>query len=90
MNARMDTLPRADRRLLREASVLGNEVQLDLLGEVSEREPAAVAATVSATRDFLAPVRPGAVHFSHALLHDAAYSARRSRAGASSTPLPER
>ena len=75
MNARMDTLPRADRRLLREASVLGNEVALDLLGQVAERDEAAVAATVKRLSDFLVPLRPGAVQFSHALLHDAAYSA---------------
>ncbi len=75
MNARMDTLPRGDRRLLREASVLGNEVALDLLGEISDADAGAVATTVRRLSDFLVPVRPGAVRFSHALLHDAAYAA---------------
>ena len=74
MNARMDALPRADRRLLREASVLGNEVALDLLGEVAERDAAAVEAASRRLADFLAPVRPGTVRFTHALLHDAAYA----------------
>ena len=46
MNARMDTLPRGDRRLLREASVLGTEVTLDLLSEVAGRDRTAVQAAV--------------------------------------------
>jgi predicted ATPase/class 3 adenylate cyclase len=75
MNARMDTLPRGDRRLLREASVLGNEVSVELLAEVADQEVAAVEITLRGLTDFLVPVRPGAVRFSHALLHDAAYSA---------------
>ncbi len=75
MNARMDTLPRGDRRLLREASVLGTEVTLDLLTEVAGRDPTAVQAAADRLSDFLVPVREGTVRFSHALLHDAAYSA---------------
>jgi tetratricopeptide (TPR) repeat protein len=55
--------------------VLGNEVALDILGEIAGREPAAVEAAVARLADFLVPVRTGTLRFSHALLHDAAYSA---------------
>jgi len=74
MNARMDSLPFGDRRLLREASVLGNEVDLELLGEIAARDAAAIQATAGRLKDFLVPVRSGTVRFSHALLHDAAYA----------------
>ena len=75
MNARMDTLPRSDRRLLREASVLGNEISLELLGAVVDEDQGVVETTARRLSDFLVPVRAGAVRFSHALMHDAAYSA---------------
>jgi tetratricopeptide (TPR) repeat protein len=75
MNARMDTLPRSDRRLLREASVLGNEVSLELLASVVDEDPARVETTARRLSDFLVPVRRDTVRFSHALMHDAAYSA---------------
>ena len=75
MHSRMDTLPHADRRLLREAAVLGNEVSLPLLGEVAGRNTDAINAAVRRLSEFLVPTRPGTARFSHALLHDAAYAA---------------
>ncbi len=75
MNARMDTLPRDERRVLREASIIGNEVQVSLLAEMAGREPGELEPTIERLRDFLVPVRPGTVRFSHALMHDAAYAA---------------
>ena len=83
MNARMDTLPRGDRRLLREASVLGNEVTLDLLGEIAEARPRRGRGDRRAgSRDFLVPVRPG----TRALLARAA--PRRRLLGAAVPPPP--
>ncbi len=61
--------------MLREASVIGNEVQVSLLADMAGREPAGLEAVIERLRDFLVPVRPGTVRFSHALMHDAAYAA---------------
>ncbi len=74
MNARMAGLPAGDRRLLREASILGNEVSLDLLADVLEVNRRVVTATSGRLSEFFDPVRQGAVRFTHALLRDAAYN----------------
>ncbi len=75
MNARMDTLPHGDRRLLREAAVLGNELSLGLLADVVDGDHDVIEASARRLSDFLVPIRSDMVRFSHALLHDAAYAA---------------
>ena len=72
VTARMDTLPRGDRRLLREAAVLGIQVPSELLGRLLDADPFAVQAALRRLEDFLVPSR-GGVRFRHALVRDAAY-----------------
>lgn len=75
MNARMSGLPSGDRKLLREASVIGQEVALDLLATTLERDVRSVRHSVDRLREFLVPARADTVRFSHALLREAAYAA---------------
>jgi class 3 adenylate cyclase/tetratricopeptide (TPR) repeat protein len=74
MNARIAGLPAGDRRLLREASVLGNEVSLPLLAEVLGADRRTIDVYLNRLEAFLVPVRSDTVRFSHALLRDAAYA----------------
>jgi class 3 adenylate cyclase/tetratricopeptide (TPR) repeat protein len=73
VTARMDTLPRADRRLLREASVLGIHVPVDLLGRMLDADAFAVEAALARLDDFLVAGGPRTTRFRHGLLRDAAY-----------------
>jgi tetratricopeptide (TPR) repeat protein len=75
MTARIDTLPRAERLLLREASVLGNRVDLGLLRELFGADERDTAAALARLDDFLLPEGPGMLRFRHDLLRVAAYQA---------------
>jgi class 3 adenylate cyclase/tetratricopeptide (TPR) repeat protein len=76
MTARIDTLPRRERRLLRDAAVLGIHVPVEMLGELLGEEPEVMGATLEPLRgEFLVATDSDTLSFRHALLRSAAYNA---------------
>ncbi|HEX2383966.1 MAG TPA: adenylate/guanylate cyclase domain-containing protein [Acidimicrobiales bacterium] len=76
----IDTLPGADRSLLRHAAVLGGHVQIDVLAAMVEQPPAQVADNVRRLGHFLIPETSGILRFRHILLRDVAYEGLAFRA----------
>jgi predicted ATPase/class 3 adenylate cyclase len=74
--ARIDRLPPDDRALLRQAAVLGMDVDTGLLREVVEADLGfeATAARWRSLDEFLDEQPDGSLRFRHALIHDAAYA----------------
>jgi class 3 adenylate cyclase/tetratricopeptide (TPR) repeat protein len=70
--ARIDTLPRDDRAVLRHAAVLGVQFTEVLLSELLEAE---IGPTLRRLGDFVDGVGDGWLRFRHALLRDVAYEA---------------
>ncbi len=75
MTARIDTLPRDDRLLVREASVLGVLVLIPLLAELVGRDRVALNLALAGLGEFLRPEGPDASRFRHELLRRSAYGA---------------
>lgn len=75
ITARIDCLPRAERQLLRYASVLGSSFQADsLLGSASDLLPAGVDHDAwAALEEFLVADAPGGYRFRHAVAQEVAY-----------------
>jgi class 3 adenylate cyclase/tetratricopeptide (TPR) repeat protein len=71
--ARIDALALADRTLLRDASVLGVVVALDMLGEVRVEPSPATDPRWRALADYLEPVNSNEFRFRHEVLRVAAY-----------------
>ena len=67
--AQIDRLGPQDRRLLRMASVLGKQVEVEALRELAGSEPD----TSALLGDFLTLEAPGLLSFRHGMLRDAAY-----------------
>ena len=77
--ARIAHLSEGDRAILRRAAVIGRDVPLALLADVSDVSPEDLASTLDRLRsaEFLYPTRLGPepeYTFKHALTHDVAYS----------------
>ncbi|HEY6629178.1 MAG TPA: AAA family ATPase, partial [Acidimicrobiia bacterium] len=75
--ARIDTLPLADRNILRRVSVLGAGFNLEHTASVldqDETDPGWQTRTVRRLSDFLTLDRVGWVQFNHALIRDVAYA----------------
>ena len=73
--ARIDRLPRQRRRLLREASVLGMTVDLELLDAVlrAEESEDSVFAGWDDLAEFVVPADDGHIRFAHHLIRETAY-----------------
>ncbi len=75
--ARIDTLPLADRNILRRVSVLGAGFNLEHTASVldeDETDPGWQTRTIRRLSDFLTLDRVGWVQFNHALIRDVAYA----------------
>ena len=75
MTARIDTLPRRQRLLIREASVLGARVDIELLADLVGVERDELEMTLAGLDDFLRPEGADAMRFRHELLRASAYGA---------------
>jgi class 3 adenylate cyclase/tetratricopeptide (TPR) repeat protein len=71
--ASIDRLPAGDRRLLREAAVLGSEFSSSLLEAVIDEPRDAARLTRGSLRDFVRRDDAGVIHFHHELARDVAY-----------------
>ena len=69
----IDTLPAADRSLLRHAAVLGGQFPIEVLAPMVEQPEVAVAQDLERLAHFLTPDATGTVRFRHILLRDVAY-----------------
>ncbi|MHB1577204.1 MAG: ATP-binding protein, partial [Candidatus Dormibacteria bacterium] len=69
--SQVDRLSPPDRHLLRVASVLGMQVDLEVLADMLDGQHA--ARRLAALDDFFSPDTPGALRFRHTMLRDAAY-----------------
>ncbi len=69
--SQVDQLAPLDRHLLRVASVLGMQVDLEVLAEMLDGQHA--ARRLAALDDFFSPDSPAALRFRHNMLRDAAY-----------------
>jgi tetratricopeptide (TPR) repeat protein len=81
--ARIDALPQAEKRLLQEAAVIGHDVPLSLLKEISSLPDSELRGVLSnlQTAEFVFPTQlfPDLQYsFKHALTHDVAYAGLRS------------
>jgi class 3 adenylate cyclase/tetratricopeptide (TPR) repeat protein len=73
MAASIDLLEPSDRRLLREAAVLGSEFPGDLLETVVSQADVSARLTRGALAEFVRRDDAGVLHFHHALARDVAY-----------------
>lgn len=69
----LDQLPVADRAILADASVLGAEVDVDMLADILGDDPSVIADRLGALHGFVDRVGPRTFRFRHALIHDGAY-----------------
>jgi class 3 adenylate cyclase/tetratricopeptide (TPR) repeat protein len=76
----IDTLPGADRSLLRHAAVLGGQFPIEVLAPMVDQPPTRVADDVRRLKHFLTPEASGIVRFRHILLRDVAYEGLAFRA----------
>jgi class 3 adenylate cyclase/tetratricopeptide (TPR) repeat protein len=81
--ARIDALPKAEKRLLQEAAVIGHDVPLSLLKEISNLPDSELRGVLNnlQTAEFVFPTQlfPDLqFSFKHALTHDVAYAGLRS------------
>jgi class 3 adenylate cyclase/tetratricopeptide (TPR) repeat protein len=76
----IDTLPAADRSLLRHAAVLGGQFPIEVLAPMVDETPARVADDIRRLTHFLTPDTSGTVRFRHILLRDVAYEGLAFRA----------
>ena len=81
--ARIDTLPKAEKRLLQDAAVIGHDVPLSLLKEISSLPDGELRGLLNnlQTAEFVFPTQlfPDLqFSFKHALTHDVAYAGLRS------------
>lgn len=74
MTARIDSLPAAERSLLREASILGVYVPIELLGELTGKPRAQLTEQLGRLGEFLLPEDEATIRFRHELLRGSAYS----------------
>ena len=79
----IDVLDRADRDVLRVASVLGGQMPAKVLSSMLEVNPAHLDTSLPRLSHFLVPTEGGVLRFTHALIRDVAYESlpfRRRRA----------
>lgn len=69
----LDRLPVPDRTLLADASVLGVEVDVQLLASVLGDDPEALASRLGRLGEFVEPLGGATFRFRHGLVHDGAY-----------------
>ena len=73
MAARIDRLPQASRRLVRESSVLGLHLSVELLRDMLELEANEVAAALAGLDEFFVDEGEGRIRFRHDLIRTSAY-----------------
>lgn len=73
VTARIDTLDATDRLRLREGSVLGSMIDIDLLAEATQDEQLADPAVWSSLSSFVQRDADGALRFQHSLYREVAY-----------------
>jgi class 3 adenylate cyclase/tetratricopeptide (TPR) repeat protein len=73
VTTKIDTLPARERLLLREASVLGAVVDLDILGDALDNDDVRAAGYWRALEDFLVPEDGAQLRFRHAIHRQVAY-----------------